>query len=321
MHTGMRFPVANQSRFLRERFSADITDVRSFARVNEQVLSVCCSPGESLSADVTIVRPIARVRHHVLLQSVIFRKRLAALLANETLPSFVLQQDVLIEIFLRDHPPFADLAFVFRLEVRPLLVHVKGVAVRAGLPADVADDWTLFVLEPHVESHVALYLELLPAILAVVLVLRRVLAFQMFLQPAPVLTLELADVARVFLGLGRVSEATFSPADVSGRMLSADVRVESGLVGALVVAEGASVSQTLDLLQILLIGLVLQCDVHLEGYQTPADLEAHLALVTLRLLVDGVTVTLQHLHHWEANVAVFASVDFVLLVEEVLGGG
>ena len=201
MNPGMRFPVADQARLLRERLAANITDIRSFARVDKQMLPVRGATCEGLAAYVTVVWSVTGMGHHVLFQPMVLRERFPAFLADETLPSLVLQQDVLVEILLGDHAPLADLALVLWLEMRPLLMHVQGVAVRASFPAHVAHDRPFFVLEPYVQPHVTLHLELLAAILAVVLVLRRVFPLQVFLQSAPVLALELAHVARILLRL------------------------------------------------------------------------------------------------------------------------
>lgn len=314
MHTGMRFPVADQARLLRERFAAYITDVGTFPRVDEQVLPVGCATRESLPADVTVVGSVTGVRHHVLLEPMVLGERFPALLANEALAPLVLQEYVLIEILLCYHTPLAYLALVLRLEVGPLLVDVEGVTVRAGLPADVADYRALFVLETHVESHVTLHLELLTAVLAIVLVLGRVFTLEVFLQSAPILTLELANVAGVLLRLGGVSIASFAPAHPFHGVFPADVRMKRGLVRALVIAEVASVCQTVHVLQLLFLGFVLERHVHLERDQATTDLEADLALVTLSLIVDSVTMTFQHLHHRETDVAVLARVHLVVVV-------
>lgn len=261
----MRLAVTDQSGLLREGLPADITNVRPHARVYQQVLPIGGSARERLAADVTVVRSVAGVRHHVLLQPVILREGLAALFADEALPALVLQQDVLIEILLRDHTPLADLALVLRLEVRPLLVHVERIAVGARFAAHVADYRALLVLEAYVQPHVTLHLELLAAILAIVLVLGRVLPLEVLLQPTSALTFKPASVARIlflrpgFNTLG--ATAPPFPDHASRGMLSADVRVESRLVRALVAAEVASVRHALLVMflraLLLLLALVL----------------------------------------------------------------
>lgn len=315
MDSWMRLPVANQARLLRERLTADITDIRPFARVDEQVLPVSRSTRESFAAYVAIVRPVPGVSHHMLFQSMILGERLPTLLAHEALPSLVLQQNMLVEVLLRHHSPLAYLALVLWFEMRPLLVHVQGIAVRACLPAHVAHDRALLVLESHVKPHVAFHLELLPAILAVVLVLRRVFPLQVFLQSAPILTLELAHVARVLFRLARVPVTAFPPPYTFRRVFPADVGMKGGLVGALVVAVVARIGQTLGIFHLLLLlRLVLQSHVHLERDQATAYLETDFALVSLCLLVDRVPVPFQHLHHREADVALLAGVSFRVVV-------
>lgn len=91
MDAGVRLPVANQARLLRERLTADITDIRPFAGVDKQVLPVSRSTRESFAAYVAIVRPVPGMSHHMLLQSVILGERLSTLLAHEALPPLVLQ--------------------------------------------------------------------------------------------------------------------------------------------------------------------------------------------------------------------------------------
>lgn len=167
----MRLPVTDQARFLCERFATDITDIRTFSRVYEQVLPIRCSTRESLAADVTIVRSVPGMSHHVLLQSMILRERFPALLAYETLSPLVLQQNMLIQILLGNHASFANLTLVLWLEMCPLLMHVQRVAVRACFPTNVAYNRPFFMLETHVKPHVAFHLELFPTVLAIVLIL------------------------------------------------------------------------------------------------------------------------------------------------------
>lgn len=221
---------------------------------------------------------------------------------------------MLVEVLLSDHSPLAYLALVLWFEMGPLLMNVQGIAVRARLPAHVAHDRPLLVLETHVKPHVALHLELLPAILAVVLVLGRVFPLQVFLQSAPILTLELAHVARVLLRLARVPVTAFPPPDTFRRVFPTDVGMKGGLVRTLVVAIVARVRQTLRIFHLFLLGLVLKGHVHLERDQATAYLETNFAFVTLGLLVDRVPVPFQHLHHGETDVALLAGVSLRVVV-------
>lgn len=206
------------------------------------MLSISGPARESFAADVTVVRPIAGVGHHMLLQPMILREGLAALLAHEALPALVLQQDMLIQILLRDHPPLADLALVLGLEMRPLLMDVERIAVGASLAANIANYRALLVLETHVQPHVALHLELLTAILAIELVLGSVFAIEMFLQPTSALAFESARVARVFLRFYNSSATLAPPSDrVFRGMFPVEVRVKCRLVGTLVITEIATV--------------------------------------------------------------------------------
>lgn len=91
MDSWVRLPVTNQARLLRERLTADITDIRPFARVYKQVLPVSRSTRESFAAYVAIVRSVPGMSHHMLFQSVILSERFSTLLAYEALPSLVLQ--------------------------------------------------------------------------------------------------------------------------------------------------------------------------------------------------------------------------------------
>lgn len=97
-------------------------------------------------------------------------------------------------------------------------------------------------------------------------------------------------------------------------MFSTDVRMEGGLVRALVVAIVAGVSQTLGIFHLFLLRLMLQGHVHLERDQATAYLETDLAFVSLGLLVDRVPVPFQHLHHRETDVAFLAGVSFGVVV-------
>lgn len=217
--------------------------------MNQQMLSIGSPTRKSFAADMTVERSIAGVGHHMLLQSVILRERLAALLAHKALSALVLQQDVLVQILLCNHTPLADLAFVLGFKMRPLLVHVQRIAVGAGFAANVAYYRGLLVLETHVQSHVALHFELLAAVLAVILVLGSVFAIEMLLQPPSARTFESADVARVL----RFDAAELALPFAFRGMFLADVRVESRLVGALVAAEVATVRNILCALCILFV--------------------------------------------------------------------
>lgn len=312
--------MTDQARLLRESLTTNITNVRSFSRVYQKVLPISCTTGEGFTADVAVVRPVTRVGHHVLFQSMILRKRFATFLANEALPSFVLQEYVLIEILLSYHSSLADLALVLRLEVGPLLMNVKGVAVGTGLPANVANDRALLVLEAHVKSHVTLDFELLSTELAGVLVLRGVLALEMFLQASSRLTFELAHVASVLLLFRKNTPIGFPSAGSTSRVFPTYVRIKRRFVGTLVITEITGVRQALHIVDVfLLLGFVLQRYVHLKRYQATADLEAYLALVSLSLLVNGVSMTFQHLKDGEANIALLATVNIVgLVIRDIL---
>lgn len=65
----------------------------------------------------------------------------------------------------------------------------------------------------------------------------------MFLQPASIRALKFANVAGVLLLFRRVTIVAFPPAWSLGGVLSADVGVKGGLVGALVGAEVAGIGQ------------------------------------------------------------------------------
>lgn len=257
------------------------------------MLPVSGPASESLSADVTVVRPVAGVGHHVLLKSMILREGFATFLAHEALSALVLQQDVLIEILLCDHAPLADFALVLGLEVRPLLVHVEGITVRTSLAANVANYRVLLVLETHVQPHVTFHLELLTAIFALELVLGAVFAIQMLLQSTSALTLESASVARVFLRFydSRSSAYSLAPlpfdrAPFHG-MFPAEMRLKGRLISVLIVAVIAMIRRQ----RIIYVFL---------------------------LRMHRILMILQHLHRREANFALVANVDLVLVTGLIL---
>lgn len=132
-------------------------------------------------------------------------------------------------------------------------MHVERIAVGAGLAADVAYYRALLVLETHVQSHVALHFELFAAIFAIVFVLGPVFAIEMLFQPSSTWTFEPANIARIFLRLDNSSEFIFSSDHAFRGMFSADVRVESRFVGALVAAEVTAVRNTLCIFFILFV--------------------------------------------------------------------
>jgi len=82
--------MTDQSGLLRESLPTNVTNIRPFARMDQQMLSISRPASKCFTTDVTFIRPIAGMRHHVLLQSVIFGKGFAAFLAHETLSTLVL---------------------------------------------------------------------------------------------------------------------------------------------------------------------------------------------------------------------------------------
>jgi len=191
----MRLSVTDQARFLSEGLAANVAHVRPDASVDQQVLLEGGPASERFAADGAAVRLVAGMDPHVDLQSAVPREGLAALLAHDVLPTFVLPEHVLVEILLADHPPLAYLTLVLGLVVREFLVHVQGVAVEAGLAADVADDRLFAMTEADVVRQVALYLELLAAGLAGELEVVRVFARDVYLQLVLVLVLVIALTA------------------------------------------------------------------------------------------------------------------------------
>lgn len=227
MGTRMRLPVTDQTRLLSESFAADIAHVRPDARVDEQVLLEGRSAGEGLLADGAAVRFVPGMDPHVHLQPAVPRERLAALLAHHILPTLVLPEHVLVEVLLADHPSLAYLALVLGLVVRELLMHVQGVAVEAGLAANVADHWLLPMAETYVVRQIALDLELLAAGLAGKFEVVRVLARDVYLQLVLVLVLVVALAAVEQL---RLRVAVAGPWLL---VLPLDVRVQRRLLGSL----------------------------------------------------------------------------------------
>lgn len=283
----MRFPVTNESRFLSESLAAYIADIGSFSGMNEKMLPESRSTSESFTAYGTSVRSVTSVGHHMLFQSMIFGERFAAFLANETLPSLVLEQNVLVQIRLRHHATVADVAFVFGLEMGPFLMNVQRITVRTRLSTDVAYYGSLLVLESYVQSHVALDLKLLSAYFAGVLKIRRMFPLQMFLQSSFALTFEFAHVARVLFSLL-----------VIRRVFPSDVGMQGGSFGAFKFAHG-----TIENCWILGF-LVIRSHVYFERHQSFADLGARLALVFVRFgIVHPGVVTFQIIFNIEIHVA------------------
>lgn len=184
-------------------------------------------------------------------------------------------------------------ALVLWLEVGPLLMNVERVAVGTSLAANVANYGTLLVLESHVKPHVPFDLELFAAYLAGVLVIGCVFSLEMLLQPTFATTLEFAYVAGVILQL-------LIPLGVLPR----NVGVESGPLGAFEVAIRTGEEQGM-----ILGFLVLQGDVHFEGYRRLADLWACLALVFVSCgVVHPRVVPPQRILEIEIHVAYIAGI-------------
>lgn len=162
----MRFPVTDQSGFLREGFAANVTNVRPDAGVNEQVLFERGPSGEGFVADLAIVGSVPGVDSHVDLEARVSGESFAAFLADDALAFLVLPEHVLVEIFLANHAAFAHVTLVFSFVVSELLMDVEGVAVEASFATNVANNRLLAVAEPHVVRQVSLDLELLGADIA-----------------------------------------------------------------------------------------------------------------------------------------------------------
>lgn len=202
----MRFPVADQARFLGEGFPANIAHVRPNSGMDEQMLLESGPASEGLVADGAAVRLVPGMDPHVHFQSTVPRERLAALLADHILPALVLPEHVLVEVLLTHHPPLAYLTLVLGLVMRELLMHVQGVAVEAGLAANVADHRLFPVAETYVIRQIPLDLELLAAGLAGELEVVRVLARDVYLQLVLVLVLvvALAAIEELWLSVAAV---------------------------------------------------------------------------------------------------------------------
>lgn len=88
----MSLSVTYQTGFLRESFTTNVTNERSFPRVDQQVLSQLRSPRERFVADQTGMWLTSRVHSHVSFERVFLCKRFTALRANDLLPFLVLRE-------------------------------------------------------------------------------------------------------------------------------------------------------------------------------------------------------------------------------------
>lgn len=180
------------------------------------------SSGKGFTTEVTRVRSFSSMCHRVLLQFACLVEHLAALLAHERGPLFVLPEDVLVQILLGDHSSVAYVALELGLVVLAFLMHVQGVAVVADLAADVADQRYREMLEAYVRSQVALDFKFLAAELAGESVLGRVFAFDVHHHLAP---LSRDEVALVALELVRCLLSELGRLNVA-RMIFTGVLVE-----------------------------------------------------------------------------------------------
>lgn len=194
-----------------------------------------CSSCEGLVAYSATVRFVTCVNPHVNLQPAVPGEGLATFFANDVLPLLVLPDHVFVEVLLSHHSPLAHLTLVLGFVMGELLVHVQGIAVQTGLPANVADYWLLFVTETDVISQVPFHLELLATSLAGELEIIRVLPGDVDLQLVLVFVLVIALVAAE-----QFRQAVRS-AGLRHSVFPFDVRVQgrffSSLEGALVARE------------------------------------------------------------------------------------
>lgn len=193
---GVSLPVADQSGLLGEGLAAYVADVRPLARVDEEVLLLRGPTAEGLLAHRARERLDARVDPHVELE-VAPAEPLAARRAEYLLPGLV-PDDVLLEVLPGRHAAAADLADELGLVVTVLHVGLQRVEVLAEVAADLADDRRrVAVILLHVVIQRLLYLELLAALVARVLVVARVQPYEVVLQGPLVRAPVVADVALV----------------------------------------------------------------------------------------------------------------------------
>lgn len=95
------------------------------------------------------MRLASRMDHHVPLEGVLLCERLTTFGADYLIAFFVLRQQVLIQIFLRNHTSFTDVTFIFRLVMRPFLMHVQRAGIQAYFVAHIALDRFLFVVKSY----------------------------------------------------------------------------------------------------------------------------------------------------------------------------
>lgn len=174
----MDLPMADETGLLRERFATHVADIDAFAGMQKQVLAETAVSGESSAADRTIIRFVARVDSHVLPQIVVLEEGLAAFLAHGLLLPLVLRQHVLIQVLLSDETSVALRALIFRFIVRVLLMRIQTVAIAASLATDVAYHRRFPMIQSGMRSEIALDLELLTTVLAGVIVVLRVFAYE-----------------------------------------------------------------------------------------------------------------------------------------------
>lgn len=194
----MSLPVADQAGLLGERLTANIANVGPLSGVDQHVLLLSSLPSKSLSADGAGERFHPGVHSHVRVQ-VASPESLAASRTEHLLPGFV-PCEMLLQVLLCRHTPPTDSADEFRFVMPVLHVSLEGVEVLAEVTADVAHDRRGFaVILLHVVIQGLLYLELLAARVARVIVIARVQPNVVILQGTFVVAFVLAHAALIHL--------------------------------------------------------------------------------------------------------------------------
>ena len=168
MYTGMLPTMQHHRRPLRETLAANVADVRPFADVRQQVNLLRAETSKRFPADRAQVRLLAGVSPQVFRQAVFRFKLHATLLANVL---DLVQLHVVVQVLLRLELLLARLTGEL-LHLRLVLVMlVKVQRALAGIrrAADVAHA-RLGIVVLHVSRVIRLYLEHLPALVTLVIV-------------------------------------------------------------------------------------------------------------------------------------------------------
>lgn len=140
----MSLPMADETRFLGKRLTANIANIGSLPGVNQYMLLLCCLSSKCLSTNRTGERLYSGMHPHVRIK-ITTSESFAAGRTEHLLPGFV-PHEMLLQVLLCSHAPSTYPANKFRFIVSVLHMGFESVEILAEMAANVAHDWRCFAV-------------------------------------------------------------------------------------------------------------------------------------------------------------------------------